>query len=286
MNREHQRAILFMTGTALLWSMGGFLIKGVNWNPVAIAGTRSAVAAVLMALYCRKPSFNWSFEQIGGAVFYAATVILFVTANKLTTAANAILLQYTAPVYVAIFSWWFLGERVNRADWVTIIVTLGGMVLFFRDNLSSGGFWGNIAAIASGAAFAALCLFARKQKNGSSLESLLLGNLLTALIGLPFMFRGPFPDAGGWLYIAVLGIFQLGLSYILYAKAMKRLSALEGILIPVIEPVLNPIWVFLLLHETPGTGAILGGILILTAVTVRCVLGAVRQNQESSTKNS
>jgi drug/metabolite transporter (DMT)-like permease len=283
MNKEHQRAIVYMVCTALLWSMGGFLIKGVNWNPAAIAGTRSAIAAGLIWLCCRNFNFTWSFDQIGGAICYAATVILFVTANKMTTAANAILLQYTAPIYVALFSGWFLGERVTRVDWLTITVAFGGMFLFFQDDLSSGGFWGNIIAIASGVAFAALCLFTRKQKDGSSLESLLLGNLLTALIGLPFMMRGPFPNLAGWLGLAVLGIFQLGLSYICYAKAMKQLSALEGILIPVIEPVLNPIWVFLLLHETPGCGAILGGLVILTAVIVRCVRGTIGSKRNIST---
>jgi drug/metabolite transporter (DMT)-like permease len=276
MHNRHQKATFYVICTALLWSIGGFLIKSVNWNPVAIAGARSGIAALIMVAY-RRPKFDWSYLQIGGALAYAVTVIMFVSATKLTTAANAILLQYTAPVYVALFSFWFLGERITRFDWVTLAVTLGGMVLFFQDNLSPGGVLGNLLAIGSGVAFAATCLFSRKQKAGSPLESFLLGNLLTALMGLPFMFQGPAPGMQGWIALLILGTFQLGLSYILYAEAMKELTALEGILIPVIEPVLNPIWVFLFLGEVPGSKAIGGGVIILTAVTVRCIIGAVRE---------
>ncbi|HEY8463079.1 MAG TPA: EamA family transporter [Bacillota bacterium] len=279
MGNRHQKAVLYLIGTALLWSTGGFLIKWVDWNPVAIAGARSGIAFLLIAAYCRHPRFTWSFTQLGGALAYATTVILFVIANKLTTAANAILLQYTAPVYVALFSFWFLGERINRFDWCAIVLTLGGMALFFQDQLTLGNWWGNLAAIGSGFTFAALCLFLRKQKNESSIESLLLGNLLTALIGLVFMFQGPAPGRQGWIALGALGIFQLGLPYILYAKSLKELTALEGVLIPVIEPILNPIWVYLLFDEIPGPNALAGGLIILIAVTARCVLAVVRNSR-------
>jgi drug/metabolite transporter (DMT)-like permease len=279
MHNRHQRAILYIICTALLWSTSGFLIKWVQWNPVAIAGARGGIAALVMLLYCRHPRFTWSFAQIGGALSYAIMVILFVSATKLTTAANAILLQYTAPVYVALFSGWFLGERITRFDWVALAVTLGGMILFFQDNLAPGGVMGNLLAIGSGVAFAATCLFGRKQKAGSPLESFLLGNLLTALIGLAFMFQGAAPELPGWIAIGFMGVFQLGLAYILYAAALKEVTALEGILIPVIEPVLNPIWVFLFLGEVPGSKAIGGGLIILITVTIRCIIGAVRGGQ-------
>jgi drug/metabolite transporter (DMT)-like permease len=275
MHNRHQRAILYIICTALLWSTSGLLIKWVQWNPVALAGARGGIAALVMLLYCRHPRFTWSFAQMGGALSYAIMVILFVSATKLTTAANAILLQYTAPVYVALFSMWFLGERINRFDWVMLAFTLGGMVLFFQDNLTPGGTAGNLLAIGSGFAFAATCLFGRKQKAGSPLESFLLGNLLTALVGLPFMFQGAAPKLPGWIAIGFMGVFQLGLAYILYAAALKEVTALEGILIPVIEPVLNPIWVFLFLGEVPGPKAICGGLIILAAVTVRCIIGTL-----------
>lgn len=278
---RQQRAVIFLIIVAILWSTGGFLIKFVNWNSMAIAGTRSAIAAMVMLAFRRKMDFNWSFAQLGGAVCYAATVILFVAANKLTTAANAILLQYTGPIYVAVFSYWFLKERITKLDLAAIAATVGGMVLFFLDSLSKGGFWGNITAILSGMAFAGTVLFLRKQKDSSPLESCFLGNILSFLIGLPFVFHAP-PNATGWLGLIFLGVFQLGFSYILYAEAIKHVTAIEGILIPVLEPILNPIWVFLLLNERPGRWAITGGFIVLTSVTARC-LSAVKKTGDPAT---
>jgi drug/metabolite transporter (DMT)-like permease len=274
------RAILFLVIAALLWSSGGLLIKLVSWNPVAIAGTRSAIAALVMLAFRRRMSLNWGPAQLGGAVCYAATVILFVMANKLTTAANAILLQYTAPIYVALASYWFLRERITKADLLAIAAAIGGMILFFMDDLSKGGPWGNIVAILSGIAFAGTALFLRKQKDSSPLESLFIGNIVTFLIGLPFILRS-LPNATGWVGLAFLGVFQLGFSYILYAEAIKHVTALEAILIPILEPILNPIWVFLMLREKPGKWAIYGGIIVLAAVTLRC-LSVLRQGHDST----
>jgi drug/metabolite transporter (DMT)-like permease len=177
---NRQKAILLLVATATLWSMGGLLIKLVNWNPIAIAGMRSAVAALLMLAYVKRPHFNWSFAQITGALAYAGTVILFVSANKMTTAANAIVLQYTAPVFVAILGIWLLKERVKTLDWVSIFLVMGGMVLFFLDKLDRGGFIGNILGILSGVSFAVMIISLRSQKDASPLESVLLGNIVTA----------------------------------------------------------------------------------------------------------
>ena len=270
LDKQRAKAVLFLVMAALLWSSGGFLIKSIHWNPLAIAGMRSGIAALLMLAVKRNLKFTWSFSQLGGALAYAGTVILFVVANKYTTAANAILLQYTAPVYVALLGGWFLGEPSNRWDWLTIGAVIGGMSLFFIDKLTLAGFWGNICAALSGIAFAAMVLFLRKQKAESPLESVILGNLLTALLGIPFMLQS-MPDGNSWISLACLGIFQLGFSYLLFTEAMKHVTALQGILIPIIEPVLNPIWVFLFLGERPGRLAIVGGVLILGAVTARCV---------------
>jgi drug/metabolite transporter (DMT)-like permease len=268
---ERHRAIGLLLLTATLWSTGGLLIKWVPWNPIAIAGTRSAVASLLLLAYVRRPNFTWSLAQIGGAVSYAITVILFVAANKLTTAANAILLQYTSPIYVALLGAWFLGEDTTWLDWAAIVVTLGGMCLFFFDDLALGGFWGNVCAIATGITFACLVVFLRKQKDGSPLESILLGNIIAALFGLPFALQSSL-DLAGWVGLGLLGILQLGLPDILYSLAIKSVTALEAILVPVIEPILNPLWVFLVMGETPGPWAVAGGLVVLTAVTVRCAL--------------
>ena len=271
---ERYKAIGFLIVTAILWSSGGLLIKWVSWNPIAIAGARSAIAVLVLLAVLRRPHLTWSFAQIGGAIAYAASVILFVSATKLTTAANAILLQYTAPIYIALFGAWFLGERATRLDWITIFVVIGGMVLFFLDDLTTGGFWGNVCAISSGVTFASFILFMRKQKSDSPLESVLLGNILTALIGFPFMFEA-MPSASSWVGLMLSGVLQLGLSHVLYATAIKHVTALEAILISVIEPILNPVWVLLIMGETPGPWALLGGFIVLVSVTIRYVVTAL-----------
>lgn len=267
----HRRALLLLLLTAVLWSLGGVLIKWVNWNPIAIAGTRSLIgAALIWMVFRRELRFTWTFDLIGGAVAYAGTVVLFVIANKLTTAANAILLQYTAPIYVALFSPWFLGERADRRDWLTLLVMLCGMALFFMDELSLDGYLGNGIALVSGLCFAWLTLFLRRQKNGSALPSLLLGNLLAGVIGLPFMFQS-MPDFSSGVGLLLMGVVQLGLPYILYALALRHVRAVEGILIPMIEPVLNPVWVFLMMGEQPSPLALVGGAIILGAVLFRAL---------------
>ena len=272
--RERDKAILFLIVTAILWSLGGLLIKWVSWNPIAIAGTRSAIATLLMLAFVRRPHFTWSFVQIGTAIVYAVTVILFVVANKLTTAANAILLQYTSPTYAALLGAWFLGERATWLDWMTIVATMGGVALFFLDELTTGGLWGNVCAISSGATFACLVILLRKQSHGSPLESVILGNALTALVGFPFMLES-MPDFSSWVGLLILGVVQLGLPYILYSVAIKHVTALDAILIPAIEPILNPLWVFLVMREVPGPWALLGGFIVLVSVTSRSVLSAL-----------
>lgn len=263
-------ALLFLAFTAILWSLGGLLIKLVSWNPIAIAGMRSLIAAGLILLFIKKPDFKLTLIKFASAFVYAATVITFVCATKLTTAANAIVLQYTAPIYVAIFGAIFLKERVKWYDIVTIIVVFGGMLLFFIDKLSSDGLLGNILAIISGLTFAFTALLLRLQKDDSPLERIFWGNILTALVAIPFMFQS-MPSAKSWLGLGLLGIFQLGFSYILFSIAIKNVSALESVLIPMIEPILNPIWVALFLKEVPGIFSLLGGLIVITIVTLRCV---------------
>ena len=265
--KEHRKSILLLAATAVLWSLGGVLIKWVQLNALAIAGLRSLIAFAFIMIAFR-PRLRISPIKITGGFVYAAVVILFVSANKLTTAANAILLQYTAPVYVALLGYWFLKEKITRTDWIAISMVLCGMVLFFLDKLSAGDMLGNIVAILSGVAFAWLVLLMRKQKNESPLDSVILGNLITAIICLPFYFQSSI-DARSWTGLLLLGVVQLGLSYVLYAYAIRHVSAIEAILIPVIEPILNPIWVLIFLGETPGFWAIIGGIIVIGSLTYR-----------------
>jgi drug/metabolite transporter (DMT)-like permease len=264
-------AIILLVVTATMWSLGGLLIKSINAHPLAIAGTRSAISCIIMILYVKKPKFNWSFTQIAAGVAYASMVITFVFSTKLTTAANAILLEYTAPIFVALLSAWMLKEKPKAIDWVTIMLVFGGMVLFFLDSLDAKGFAGNIFGILSGISYALFTVFMRMQKNGSPIESVILGNAISAIVGIPFIFMSV-PDFKGWLFLVILGVVQLGIPYIMYSEAIKNASALEASIITMIEPILNPIWVVLIIGEIPEVLSIIGGIIVIATVAIRCVI--------------
>ncbi|QGU94816.1 EamA family transporter [Clostridium bovifaecis] len=267
-NNEHLRAVGLLVATATLWSFGGILIKLVNWNPVAIAGMRSGIASLLILTVIKKPKWSWNIYKSCGVAAYILSLILFVTASKLTTAANAILLQYTAPVYIAIFGKFILNEKTEGIDWLFIGVIVSGMLLFFLDDLDVGSIKGNILAILCGVAFAFNIMFIRKQKDENPVEIVFWGNIFTFIISVPFMFKS-MPDSKGWVGLILLGVVQIGFSYILYVKAIKNVTALEGVLIPMIEPILNPLWVFVFIGEKPGKWALIGGIIVLVAVTLR-----------------
>ena len=273
---SQRTAVTLLVATAVLWSLAGVLIKSIDWSAPAIAGGRSVIAAVMLLSVVRPGNFTWSPAQIGGAIAYAVTVTLFVLANKLTTAANAILLQYTAPVWIAVFSPWFLKEAAHWYDWPIMALILGGTALFFMDELTPAGMLGNILALVTGLSFAWLAMFLRKQKGGSPTESVFLGNILAALVCLPFVFKSLPASHGsvglGLILLAALGIFQLGLSYLLYAKAIRHVTALEAMLIPAVEPILNPTLVLLVLGERPGPRAMIGGAIVLGAVTAKGLL--------------
>lgn len=265
---SHRVAVGLLMAVALLWSLGGVLIKSVEWHPLGIAGVRSAVASVVLWAWLRRPQFSWSVNQIGGALAYVGTVSLFVAATQWTTAANAIFLQYTAPIYVALAGPLVLGERIKRSDGICIVLALIGVGLFLRDEFTPTGGWGIVAALASGMSMAAMVIFLRREKDGSPVSALLLGNLGTALLGLPFIVAAP-PPTTAWGPLLVLGVFQLGLAYLLYGIAIRRVTAIEAVLIVMLEPVLNPVWVALVHGEIPGPWSLAGAGVILAAVLIR-----------------
>jgi len=270
MNRN--RAILLLVLAGSLWSLGGVLIKSIDWPPLAISGLRGGIAAIVIYLYSRGNKITISRSKIVAACCYALVVTLFVMANKLTTAGNAILLQYTAPIYVALFGYMFLGEKSSLIDWMTIVILLTGLGFFFIDELTLDGFTGNILAILSGMSFAALTLLLRKQKDESPSDSILFGNILTLIIGLPIISTSISIEIKPIILVLLLGVFQLGIPYILYTMAIKHVKALDAIIFPIIEPILNPILVFFILGENLGPWAFLGGSLVLGGVIVRGVL--------------
>ncbi len=263
------RGICLLLLASTLWSTGGLFIKWVDWNPLAIAGCRSAIAALVIAFSFRNATVRWKSKPLLlGAVCYAGTMLTFVAATKLTTAANAILLQYTSPVYVAILGALFLREKVTLRDVLTLLCVAGGMYLFFQDQMSPGHLYGNLLAIACGMISAVMIVALRRQKNASPFGSILLGNVLTFFCGLPFMFAGQ-PSLRGWLALLILGVFQLGISFVLYSIAIKSVTALEASVITMLEPLLNPVWVFLFLGEQPSNSALLGGAILLAALSAR-----------------
>lgn len=268
----HTKSVGLLLVGALCWSLAGVLFKHVEWSGLAAAGGRGLIAALfLLAASWRSLRFTWSPLQLGAAVAYAACTILFTLANKMTTAANAILLQYTAPVWVALLGAWLLGERTTRLDWLTIAAVLGGLGVFFYEGLQVGQISGLVVALASGLGFAVMTILMRKQKDTSAVESIVLGNLIGFLIGAPALWSAPGLPAAGWLALGLLGAVQLGLAYLLYAKAIRHVTALEAVLIPVLEPILNPVWVMIDMGERPSRFALIGGAIVLGAVTLRAV---------------
>ncbi|GAB5562499.1 MAG: DMT family transporter [Synoicihabitans sp.] len=274
---QHRQAVGMLVFAAVLWSLGGILIKYIDWPPLAVAGGRGIFAALFLGATNRNLKFTWSRPQLLGAFFYAGCTVFFCVATKLTTAANAILLQYGAPVWVALFGSIFLHERARRLDWITIICALGGMGLFLADGLSAGYILGDIFGVLSGIFFAGMTIALRAQKDGSPVESIILGNLLAFVIGLPFMFEGGNLSGSGWGALLILGCVQLGVSYHFYSRAIRHVTALQAVLVPVIEPLLNPIWVLIALGERPTPLAMLGGVIVLVAITARSLV-SLRQS--------
>ena len=269
----HTRSLGLLVAAALGWSLGGVLLKSVQWPPLAVAGGRGLVAAVFLVAVCgRTLRFTWSPLQLATAVAYAGCTVLFALANRLTTAANAILLQYTAPVWVALFGAWFLGERATRTDWLTIAAVFAGMAVFLYDGLQLHDLAGILVSIASGLCFSAMIMLLRKQKDGSPIESVILGNVLGFLIGLPAMWSaGSLPTGRSLGALLLLGVVQLGVPYLLYVRAIRHVTALEAVIIPVVEPVLNPLWVMLVIGEKPSALSLFGGTIVVGAVTLRAI---------------
>ncbi|HNV72478.1 MAG TPA: DMT family transporter [Candidatus Ozemobacteraceae bacterium] len=268
---------------ALLWSTGGVFIKAVDLSPFAISGVRSLFALVTLLVLVgrpRRPTFGAGSHALWlGALFYTLTLFCFVTATKLTTAANAILLQYTAPVYVALMSGFFLGEPIRRSDWTAVIIVMIGMTMFFGDRLDAGGLAGNLLGLISGVFLASMVVSLRSQKDQSTHDSIIWGNVLVAIIGTPFLVQG-IPSGKGVAALAFLGVFQIGCAYYFYGKAIKKVPALESILIPTLEPLLNPVWVWMFIGERPGPWALTGGVIILVTLPVHGLTSAPRKPSE------
>ena len=274
--KKENKAIIEMLICAALWSTGGIFIKLLPWNGFAVAGLRSLIAGATMGLYMllKKYRFVLSRRTFLSGVFTACVYTCFVLANKLTTAANAIVLQFTSPVFIVIFSALFFHKKIRRADLAAVLFTLLGVALFFFDQLKPGYILGNCVAIVAGMFMAGMFVTVGEMQGEERFSAIFIGQLLTFLVGLPFVIATkPELTAQTMGCILALGVFQLGISYILYIKASVYCPPLACCLLGAVEPLLNPVWVFLFDGERPGIFALIGSVIVIVSVTLWCILG-------------
>ena len=277
-DRNAASPLIFVFAAALLWSTGGLFIKWTSLSGLALSCFRSFFALITVAFVTRREGFGLNRLTAAAAVLYAALVILFVLATKQTTAANAIFLQYTAPVYLLILEPLVYKEKFRARDLIVVLVCIGGMALFFVGQLRPQDVTGNLMALTSGLFFACYFLLLRhpRAREVNRASSVIYGNLLCVLICAPWGFAAlSSVTSHDWLSVTYLGVVQLGISYALFTTGMTRgVRSLDAGIICYIEPVLNPVWVFLVLHERPSRWALIGGAIIIMAVIIHMLLDA------------
>jgi drug/metabolite transporter, DME family len=277
--------VAFVLVAVLLWSTGGLFIKYTTLDAFTVNLGRSLFAALTVAVFTFRKGLKPDLFTLFTSLLYAGTLSCFVYANKTTTAANAIFLQYTAPIYILILTPFILKEKFRVSDLITVVICLAGMSLFFLEpqsdtnKLASNVFVGNIAALASGVFFGLYFVFLRHPRsleNRNPALSVFYGNLLIVLFMLPLVLNNPpAPRMNDLLAVLYLGIFQIGIAYVFFTVGIARgVRSLDASIIGFVEPLLNPIWVFIFLKERPSVWAILGGIIIIAGV----VFHTVKQN--------
>lgn len=277
-------ARLELAAAAVLFSTGGAAIKGADFSAWQITCLRSGIAALAIWLMTREARGPWTGRTLVVAVAYAVTLTLFVLANRLTTAANTIYLQSTAPLYLALLAPWLLREPTRKQDLAFMAAVGLGLALFFVGveppaQTAPDPVRGNMLALASGLFWALTVCGLRWMgsaggRHGSAAVAVVAGNTIACLAALPFALPFGSHSAGDWALIGYLGVFQIALAYVLVTRALTTIPALEASLILLIEPVLNPVWAWIVHGERPGTWALAGGGVILGATTIRAVLDA------------
>jgi len=275
-SKKKNIAIIQMISCSALWSVAGILIKNVPWNPLVIAGARSMIVAVALFIYLKvtKTPIVISKQTILTGVFSSLTCVSFVAANKLTTAANAIVLQFTAPVFIMLFSVMFFKRRFFSIDIATAIFTLIGISLFFFEQLTPGKTLGDIIAILAGVFMAWMYILIGEISPEKRLSALFIAQFITIVIAAPFfIYAPPVMEVKPVVCILLLGVVQQAIPYVLYAKASEYCPPLACSLLGALEPLLNPVWVFLFDGETPGIFALIGGAIVILTVTFWCLRG-------------
>jgi drug/metabolite transporter, DME family len=284
--RPRSTARLELAGAAVLFSTGGAAIKAADFSAWQITCLRSGIAAVAIWLMTREARRAWTGRTLAVGAAYAVTLTLFVLANRLTTAANTIYLQSTAPLYLALLAPWLLREPTRRQDLVFMGAVALGLGLFFVGvdlpaETAPDPVRGNVLALGSGFFWALTVCGLRWMgsaggERGSAAVAVVAGNTIAFAAALPFAAPFGSHGAGDWALVGYLGVFQIALAYVLVTRALTTIPALEASLILLIEPVLNPVWAWIFQGERPGIWALTGGGVILGATTVRAILDARR----------
>ena len=272
---SQRRGLAYVLISAVCFSLAGVLIKVIPWNPISINGARCIFAIIPMYLYLRATGrrFHVNKQIIGGAILDFAMLETFVIANKLTTAANAIVLQFTEPVWVILLAWIIFRSRPRTSAVAASIVVIAGIVCFFLDSLSAGGVLGNVLAIASGLAYAGVFLLKESPKCDFECAAI-LGFAACFVVGIPFYAQETVFSLDILLAIMALGIAQLGLAYFFLSKGLDVVSPVTASLTSTIEPLLNPILVAIVVGETIGPLSIFGAVLVIGAATAYNVYAA------------
>jgi len=265
-----KRGALLIAAAALLWSTAGIGIKAIDEPALKVAFYRSAFASVALFLLLRPRLPRWTRGFVIALVSYAACLITFVVATKWTTAANAIFLQYSGVVWILLFSPLVLKEPFRPRDAIAVVVALGGMALFFVGKFHAGGA-GDAVAVLSGIFFASLILSLRSERDAGAAAAVSWGNILACVALLPLVANDLSLSTRSAVTLGLLGVFQLAAAYALFVRGLKSVPATQASLVGMLEPIANPLWVFLFLGERPAAPAILGGAIVLGAIAWRTI---------------
>lgn len=264
---KKRNGVVFVLLSALCFSIGGLFLKMVPWNPLSINGGRALISTLILTCFMAATRHKLVINRqvLLGALCLLGEMILYVYANKLTTAANAIILQFTAPIFIILFMWLFFHQKPRRLDILTCLVVFMGIILFFVDGLSGGGMLGNLLAVFSGA-FYAVVFMLNAFPEGDSLSSMVLAHGTCALIGIPFILQETDFSFSPVMSIIILGIVQQGAAFLCLSKGLENTPPVAASLVSALEPILNPIWVALFYGEIPSLLALLGAAIVIGAV--------------------
>lgn len=276
-----KRSRLLIIGAAGLWSTGGAAIKLSSATAPQLAAGRAVVAAIALIFALPGARGRWTKPVLITAFLYACTCTLYVFANTLTTAGNTIFIQNIAPVWVMALSPIILGEKPTRWEKISVPVSLIGCSLFFLDDMSPGRMTGNLCALAASITYAGLILSYRKITEAEGLTATVAGNCLIAVVLSPIVLTSGMPAPIDFAVFLYLGAIQQAFAAVFFVRGIRGVSALEGALLTLFEPLLSPVWAFILVGESLGPKALLGAALILGATAVRALSASSRATVSS-----